>query len=152
MLTAAGLPVRRAAKSVRRVVFTLHLGDNNVFAAPPSGELTTQVIAFKRFEDAKLLGLMLEAHRETEFEWPTLDESFRLVLPSPLTKDLRMVDIFPWKQSELDEHCVANCLDILLISAFECSSDTIIVCSDARKLSLSDVGFYRDRFDSLLNV
>jgi hypothetical protein len=50
-------------------------------------------------------------------------------------------------------HCASNCLDVLILSAFDRrDGSSLVVSGDARRLAHSDLGFYRTRFDALLNV
>ena len=103
----------------RNSLFTIHKGDNTVYAAKPTSDLVmVSVVAFNKEQDAVLIASMLEEYKRKNGEWPPLISDDPVWLPTS-SPELLELEIIKWDKDELGVYCVSNILDLITISSVD---------------------------------
>ena len=106
----------RLAKTIPKPsnFFTIHTRPNDAFTLKLSSDSKTSVVGFKDWDDALLIGKMLETHFIREKEWPDTKDEGTLFLPDSRIGDvLNHVYIQKWEFDELKLTCTRNFLDLI---------------------------------------
>jgi len=121
----------------RSSLYTIHKGENYVYATKPTNDkVMISVVSFKKEEHAKLIAGMLEEYKTTTGNWPPLISEGDMWLPSPNVK-LRELDIVHWEKDELDHFCVLNILDLVTINSVNNGKDGYKIIGDTYKFDVS---------------
>lgn len=131
----------------RSSLYTIHKGDNFVYATRPANEkVMISVVSFKREEHAKLIAGMLEEYKINSGDWPPLFSDDDIWLPSP-TDQLRELEIIQWDKKELDNFCIMNILDLITINSMNNSKNGYRIIGDTYKFDVS-TEVYQDIFNN----
>lgn len=131
--------------------YTIHSHPNDAFTLKIDESTRTSIVSFRQWDDAFLIGKMIETHYIQQKEWPDTRQEGSLVLPNSRIGDiLKHIYIQEWDFDELKVRCTENILDMI-------SVDTIL----KKKSSYSFSGkqfrfdappeFYRLRFEQLIS-
>ena len=111
-------PVPRARTRDRELkYYTLHTNQNNAFTLIMNDTSRTGIVGFKEWDDAMLIGRMLETHYVRQLEWPDTKIEGQLTLPAAMGPPdvLRHLYIQTWQFDELKLLCTSNVLDMISV-------------------------------------
>jgi len=144
---------RGFAKTSRKSVYhyTLHSKPNDVFTLKPE-ENRTAMVAFNKWDDAFLLGQMMENYYIQQKEFPLFKADEMLILPGPISKNsLSYLYVQQWDFEELKVTCTKNILDIIIVENLKESMNGYSISGSVYKLE-APLDFYKIRFEELLPV
>jgi len=131
--------------------YTIHSKPNDVFTLKPE-ENRTAVVAFHKWDDAFLLGQMIESYYIHQKELPLVGRDEMLILPSPIFKNaLNYLYVQRWDFDELKIECTKNILDIITVEKLKDSKDGYSISGSVYKLE-APLDFYKIRFEELLPI
>lgn len=95
--------------------YTIHSQPNSVFGVRVEEETPTCMVGFKNYEDAHLMGRMLETYLINNQELPTADSVKNFILPSAdqSINDLKHLFLMHNETENLLSWCTLNFLDFL---------------------------------------
>jgi hypothetical protein len=127
----------------RNSLYTIHKGDNTIYANKPPNELVMiSVVSFKRREDAHLIATMLEEYKLKTGEWPPLQaEDENMWLPTA-NNTLRELEILQWDKTELDQFCVLHIFDLITITSVDSSVDGYKIRGDTYRYQVPDETYH----------
>lgn len=128
-----------------RNYWTLHTGVNNVWATRPH-ESKSSIVAFRRMEDAVLIGSMIETHFIYSKEWPDMD---LFVLPAPRVKELTNIFLQKWEFDDLKLTCTQNMLDMISVEKINKAHASYTFNGNQYTFG-APLEFYQNRFNELL--
>lgn len=146
------LSLQTKQKSQR--VFTLHSGENNVFAwTAPSKNMKTATVVFRREYDALLMAHMIESHVHQRQEWPSNDmKDFKLNTgPMNAFDDLRIITVRSWDFELLKVFCVQAYLDMVTLTKLTPSDDGFRITGEMISLDVP-AEVYAERLSQLWEV
>lgn len=144
---------RGFVKTSRKPVYhyTLHSKPNDVFTLKPE-ENRTAIVAFNKWDDAFLLGQMMESYYIQQKEFPLFKADEMLILPGPTSKNsLTYLYLQQWNFEDLKVTCTKNVLDIITVENLKEILDGYSISGSVYKLE-APVDFYKIRFEELLPV
>lgn len=130
--------------------YTLHTQPNNAFSFKIAEEHKTSIVGFKSYEDAHLIGSMVEAHYVHKKEWPDTREIGSLILASSGRRSLEHVYIQKWNFDDLQLMCTRNVLDMISVEDIV-DGPTGYSFSGNVYMFEAEPEFYRSRFEELLD-
>ena len=130
--------------------FTIHTDPNHAFTLKLADNTKTSMVGFRDWDDAFLIGKMIEAHFTVQKEWPDTRQTDSLILRSSDTNDiLRYTYIQKWDSDELEMICTKNFLDLIGVeNIVKNKSHTYSFDGKVYKFEAS-IDFYRERIDEL---
>ena len=130
--------------------FTIHTHPNHAFTLKLSEEDNTSVVWFRDWDDAFLIGKMIEAHFTIQKEWPETREAGSLILRASNTDDvLRHTYIQKWDFDELEMICTKNFLNFIGVeNIVKSKSQGYSFDGNVYKFE-ADIDFYRERIGEL---
>lgn len=131
-----------------RNYYTLHTGPNNIWACRPK-ESISSVVAFKKIEDAVLVGCMIETHFMHNKEWPDFDSE--LTLPTSRVEELRNIFLRKWEFDNLKLICTQNMLDMISVDEINKREMAYTFTGSHYKFG-AEIEFYQNRFKELLEI
>jgi hypothetical protein len=128
-----------------RKYWTLHSGINNVWASRPN-ESKSCIVAFRRMEDAVLIGSMIETHFINSKSWPDMDI---FMLPAPRVKELNNIFLQKWEFDDLKLNCTRNMLDMISVEEINKRASSYTFTGNQYTFG-APLEFYQNRFNELL--
>jgi len=131
----------------RNLLYTIHKGDNTVYASKPTNnKVMIAVVSFKREDHAILIASMLEEYKLKTGEWPPLISDDDTWLPTS-SSELRELEIVQWNKDELDKFCVMHILDLITINSLNNSQNGYKIIGDTFKFDVS-IPIYQEIFNN----
>jgi len=112
------LPMKQAPTKY----YTLHTNPNTAFTLRPNEDLGTSVVGFREWDDAILIGKMMETYYVSQREWPDIHrEDGTLFLPASIKSDpvLRHLYIQEWDFDDLKYICTTNFLNMVSVNRID---------------------------------
>ena len=158
MLTINPPPSRPAKKTVptdrrKKTYYTIQSNKNNAFAMKVSQNDKTCLVGFKNINNAILIGRMIETYYNQNGEMPDTQNGEPLFLPGPGKSEvLSRLFVQKWDLEDLKVECARNVLDLLSVDNYKNSKTGYNFSGELYKFEVSDLDFYRARFEELLPV
>jgi len=96
--------------------FTIHTQPNHVFTLKLVDEEKTSVVGFRDWDDAFMIGKMIEAHFNSQKEWPsTRDVNSLNLMAANANVILRHTYIQKWDFDDLEMICTKNFLNLISV-------------------------------------
>lgn len=132
--------------------YTLHTHKNDAFALKINEDSKTSVVGFRSWDDAFLIGQMIETYFINHKEWPDTRTPGSLVLPRSQVGDvLHYVYIQQWEFEELKYMCTSNILDMISVEGLGTKKMGYAFSGSVFKFS-APIEFYQERFNLLLSA
>jgi hypothetical protein len=156
MSLAAAPPMRPRGVSLTnqkpRIYYTIHSHANDAFTLKLDETTRTSVVSFRKWDDALLIGKMIETHYIQQKEWPDTRRVGSLVLPSSRVGDvLKHVYMQEWNYDELKVMCTENTLDMITVDAILKKKSSYSFAGNQLRFE-APTEFYRMRFDQLFTL
>ena len=147
-------PAKMAQTNQRpKTYYTIHSHPNDAFTMKINEKQKTTIVGFKDFDDAILIGRMLETHYWRQKELPDMTRVGALILPNPDAGDvLHHLYVQKWEFDELKLQCTRNILDLLSVDHFKNTKAGYRFMGEIYSFEANDFDFYRFRFEELLPV
>ena len=109
-------------------------------------------MSFRKWDDALLIGKMIETHYIQQKEWPDTRQTGSLVLPNSRVGDvLKHVYMQEWDYDELKVMCTQNTLDMITVDAILKKKSSYSFAGNQLRFE-APTEFYRMRFDQLFTL
>jgi hypothetical protein len=130
--------------------FTIHTHPNHAFTLKLTEDDKTSVVGFRDWDDALLIGKMLETHFNMQNEWPDTRDTGTLTLPSANhTGILRYTYIQKWEFNELELICTKNFLNFIGVEDIVNKKNQGYSFDGNVYKFEADIDFYRERIGEL---
>ena len=130
--------------------FTIHTHPNHAFTLKLSDEDKTSVVGFRDWDDAFLIGKMIEAHFTAQKEWPETRQAGSLILRSSNPDDVLMhTYIQKWNFDELEMICTKNFLNFIGVENIVNRKNMGYAFDGNVYKFEADIDFYRERIGEL---
>lgn len=138
-------------RQIPRTYWTIHSQPNNAFTTRAHENSRTSVVSFADFDDAFLIGKMIDTYYVRQKELPNVTTVGQLILPTPGLGDvLHHVYIQKWDFDELKVECTRNILDLMTVNGLRTTKFGYSFSGTVYKFEATDPDFYRSRFEELL--
>ena len=142
-------PNMKTARRPRKY-YTLHSGINDAFALRVGEKARTAVVGFTKWDDAILIGKMMETYFIRQKEWPDMQSVGSLILPSARATDvLHILYIQEWEFEDLQLLCTRNILDMISVEDIPTTKRGFSLTGNSYSFD-APVEFYRDRFEEFI--
>jgi len=132
--------------------YTIHSHANDAFTLKIDDTTRTSVVSFRKWDDALLIGKMIETHYIQQKEWPDTRQTGSLVLPNSRVGDvLKHVYMQEWDYDELKVMCTQNTLDMITVDAILKKKSSYSFAGNQLRFE-APTEFYRMRFDQLFTL
>jgi hypothetical protein len=132
--------------------YTIHSHANDAFTLKIDDTTRTSVVSFRKWDDALLIGKMIETHYIQQKEWPDTRQAGSLVLPNSRVGDvLKHVYMQEWDYDELKVMCTQNTLDMITVDAILKKKSSYSFAGNQLRFE-APTEFYRMRFDQLFTL
>jgi hypothetical protein len=132
--------------------YTIHSHANDAFTLKIDDTTRTSVVSFRKWDDALLIGKMIETHYIQQKEWPDTRQVGSLVLPNSRVGDvLKHVYMQEWDYDELKVMCTENTLDMITVDAILKKKSSYSFAGSQLRFE-APTEFYRMRFDQLFTL
>ena len=132
--------------------YTIHSNANDAFTLKIDDTTRTSVVSFRKWDDALLIGKMIETHYIQQKEWPDTRQTGSLVLPNSRVGDvLKHVYMQEWDYDELKVMCTQNTLDMITVDAILKKKSSYSFAGNQLRFE-APTEFYRMRFDQLFTL
>jgi hypothetical protein len=156
MSLAAAPPMRPRGVSLTnqkpKRYYTIHSNANDAFTLKIDETTRTSVVSFRKWDDALLIGKMIETHYIQQKEWPDTRQTGSLILPNSRVGDvLKHVYMQEWDYDELKVMCTENTLDMITVDAILKKKSSYSFAGNQLRFE-APTEFYRMRFDQLFTL
>lgn len=131
--------------------FTIQSSPNHVFTLNIEKESRKSIVGFKKWDDALLIGKMIETYYIQENEWPDTNFDGQLILPKSRVDVLRHLYIEEWNFEDLKYECTKNILDLVSVERLINKKTGYTFNGDQYKFNTS-IDFYINRFNELIRI
>lgn len=132
--------------------YTLHTHKNDAFTVKINENSRTSIVGFRMWDDAFLIGQMIETYFINNKEWPDTRTPGTLILPNSQVGDvLSFVHIQQWEFNDLKYMCTSNILDMVSVDNLGTKKTGYAFSGKSMKFS-APIEFYQDRFNLLLSA
>jgi hypothetical protein len=133
-----------------RNYYTLHSRMNDAFTLRINEKSRTAVVGFTKWDDAILIGKMMETHYIRKKEWPDMQSAGSLILPSASEAQvLRILYIQEWEFDDLKLLCTRNILDMISVDDILDQKTSYSFSGNSYTFN-APTDFYRDRFEEFM--
>jgi hypothetical protein len=156
VLAAAVVAPPRKPKSAARTnqksknFFTIHTHPNHAFTLKLTDEDKTSMVGFRDWDDALLIGKMIETHFTMQKEWPEMRQAGTLTLPVANHNGvLKYTYIQKWDFDELELVCTKNFLNLIGVENIVNRKNQAYSFDGNVYKFEADTDFYRERIGEL---
>jgi hypothetical protein len=123
---------------------------NDAFTLRINEKSRTAVVGFTKWDDAILIGKMMETHYIRKKEWPDMQSAGSLILPSASEAQvLRILYIQEWEFDDLKLLCTRNILDMISVDDILDQKTSYSFSGNSYTFN-APTDFYRDRFEEFM--
>lgn len=132
--------------------YTIHSKPNDAFTLRPDEKSQTAIVGFHKFDDAMIIGKMIEAYLVRQNELPDTKEVGSLILPMSDKKIdvLSYLFIQEWKFDDIKLMCTRNVLDMVSVQNIVNPKGGYSFSGFVYKFE-APIGFYQSRFEELFS-